>query len=47
VTESFAGEIDFTSARDASASSCDKGTIARKVLVVVEPFGTAPPDKVT
>jgi hypothetical protein len=47
VTESFAGEIDFTSARDARASSCDNGTIALNVVVVVEPFGITPPDKVT
>ena len=47
VTESFAGAIDVTSARDVSASSCDNGTIARKVVVVVEPLGTVPPDNVT
>ena len=47
VTESFAGEIDFTSERAASVSNCDSGTIARSVVVEGELAGSDPPPDVT
>jgi hypothetical protein len=47
VTETFAGEIAFTSAREASVSSCDKGTIARSIVLDGELSGSAPPINLT